>query len=409
MFTKKYIKHGHLLIRHAEKLLRYRRDVLSESTMAEFKAQIEGLQEALKERSEEKAKVESDRLHDLYTKYLPAPKDAAWRENVEVILVAVVVAIGIRSYFLQPFKIPTGSMQPTLNGIIGHRAFVAKEDEIPVDQKPGYERRGDGWYWKSYPADGSKPNILRQVAEFAILGRNYINVVSAQDDVIDQILPRKIGLSIGFSSYRFRFEIPFFTFSDIVCKNQRFNFVYASPDTLRQDFKVLPGGHCNKGDVIARGGVDTGDQVFVDKFSYNFVSPRRGDVFVFRTDNIPGIPGDPETGEHSFYIKRLAGVPGNTLMINSPLLYVDGKVTEGFGFARVMAAKPPYRGYAPGNAYLNDPTKTFTVPAHAYFAMGDNSYNSFDSRYWGPVPEPNLVGRGLFVYWPFTWHWGLIR
>jgi signal peptidase I len=404
MFTKKYVKHAHLLIRHAEKLLRYRRDVLSESTMAEFKAQIEALRQALKARDEAKAKVESDRLHDLYTQYLPAPKDAAWRENVEVILVAVVVAIGIRSYFLQPFKIPTGSMQPTLNGIIGHRAFVAKEEEIPVDQKPGYEKRGNGWYWKSYPADGSKPNVLRQVAEFFVLGRNYINVVSEQDDVIDQIVPKKIG----FTFLGFRLEIPFFTLSRITCQKQSF-LVYAAPDTLRQDFKVLPGGHYNKGDVIARGGIDTGDQVFVDKFSYNFVSPHRGNVFVFRTDNIPGIPGDPETGEHSFYIKRLAGVPGDTLMINSPLLYVNGKVAEGFGFARVMAARPPYRGYAPGRDYLSDPTKTYTVPTHSYFAMGDNSYNSYDSRWWGPVPEPNLVGRGLFVYWPFTWHWGLIR
>jgi signal peptidase I len=49
------------------------------------------------------------------------------------------------------------------------------------------------------------------------------------------------------------------------------------------------------------------------------------------------------------------------------------------------------------------------VPERRYFAMGDNSYNSFDSRWWGPVPEENLVGRGLFVYWPFNWHWGLIR
>jgi signal peptidase I len=309
-----------------------------------------------------------------------------------------VVAIGIRSYFLQPFKIPTGSMQPTLNGIIGHRAFVAREDEIPLDQKPGYEKRGDGWHWKSYPADGAKPNILRQVAEFFVLGRNYINVVSAEDqDVVREIRLKKIAF--------------FFTFSEIVCEKQMFRFVYASPDTLKQDFKVFPGGRYNKGEVIARGAVDTGDQVFVDKFSYNFVSPHRGNVFVFRTDNIPAIPGDPETGEHSFYIKRLAGLPGDTLRIDPPLLYVNEKVAEGFGFRRVMERKNGYQGYSnpPNATYLNSPKASFRLPDHSYFAMGDNSYNSFDSRYWGPVPEQNLVGRGLFVYWPFTWHWGLIR
>ena len=74
-----------------------------------------------------------------------------------------------------------------------------------------------------------------------------------------------------------------------------------------------------------------------------------------------------------------------------------------------LAAKPPYRGYAPGHDYLATPQQTYTVPPHGYFAMGDNSYNSYDSRYWGPVPEENLVGRGLLVYWPFYQHWGLIR
>jgi signal peptidase I len=49
------------------------------------------------------------------------------------------------------------------------------------------------------------------------------------------------------------------------------------------------------------------------------------------------------------------------------------------------------------------------VPPNGYFALGDNSYNSYDSRWWGPVPEENLVGRGLLVYWPFIPHWGLIR
>jgi signal peptidase I len=177
---------------------------------------------------------------------------------------------------------------------------------------------------------------------------------------------------------------------------------------LKQDFHVLPGSSYRRGQTIAHGYVDTGDQVFVDKFSYNFVKPHDGDVFVFRTDHIFGIPGDPETGA-PFYIKRLVGTPGDTLRLDPPLLYINGKLAQGVGFRRVMSAKPPYHGYAPGHDYLAKPTDTYTLPAHGYFAMGDNSYNSYDSRYWGPVPEKNLVGRGLFVYWPFTSHWGLIR
>jgi signal peptidase I len=365
MFTPSYIKHGRLLIRHAEKLLRYRKDVLSEATITELKLHIEKLRKTLGARDKKAVETESEELHALYTKHMPTPKDAAWRENVEVILVAIVVAIGIRSYFLQPFKIPTGSMQPTLNGIIGH------------------------------PSADPAPSTLRRIAEFFILGRNYIDVVSAEDDTIREIVQKKYGF--------------FFTFSQVRCERQTF-LVYASPETLAQDFKVQANRHYRKGETIARGAVDTGDQVFVDKFSYNFVKPHRGDVFVFRTDNILGIRSDPETGA-PFFIKRLAAVPGDTLRVNPPLLYVNGKVAEGFGFKRVMDARDGYRGYSnpSGAAYLNTPEATFRLPEHNYFAMGDNSYNSSDSRYWGPVPEENLVGRGLFVYWPFTRHWGLIR
>jgi len=280
-----------------------------------------------------------------------------------VILVAIIVAVGIRSYFLQPFKIPTGSMQPTLNGIIG------------------------------YPSTAPTPNILRQISEFVVLGRNYINVVSREDDQLLEIQPKKMFF--------------FFTFSQLICQRQKY-LVYASPDTLSHDFNVFPGRIYHRGDIIARGAIDTGDQVFVDKFSYNFVKPHRGDVFVFRTNHIPGIREDPEAGS-PFYIKRLAGLPGDMLRIDPPFLYVNGKKAEGYGFDRVMSAKPPYRGYALGHEYLSQPDRTFTVPQDGYFALGDNSYNSYDSRYWGVVPEPNLVGRGLLVYWPFHPHWGLIR
>jgi signal peptidase I len=366
MFQPRYVKHAHLLLRHAEKVRRYRLDVMSESALADLDRQIEELRGATRARDRRAVEEKSEQLEAIIGQQATAHWEAGWRENTEVILVAIVVAWAVRCYFIQPFKIPTGSMQPTLNGIIGR------------------------------PSTEPGPNFFRQIAEFFILGRNYINVVSQVDDTVEQIQPRKF--------------LFFFTWSHLVCKNQQFS-VYCPPDQLMNDFKVTPGNSYRRGEVIARGAVDTGDQVFVDKFSYNFIKPHRGDVFVFRTNHIFMIPQDPETGA-PYYIKRLAGLAGDTLSINPPLLYVNGQPPLRYGFQRVMRAKPPYRGYALGAnqaLYLKRPEATFTLPSHTYFALGDNSYYSFDSRYWGPVPEENLVGRGLLVYWPLNRHWGLIR
>ncbi|MGI9115864.1 MAG: signal peptidase I [Chthoniobacterales bacterium] len=363
MFQRRSVKHAHLLLRHAEKVRRYRRDVMSEQALVDLDRHITELKAAARARNDSAIREKSEQLEQMIGHQAAGHWEAGWRENTEVILVAIVVAVAVRSYFIQPFKIPTGSMQPTLNGIIGH-----------PQMKPA-------------------PNILQQVAEFFILGRDYINVVSQVDDTVDHVEPRKF--------------LFFFTWSRLICHHQQIS-IYCPPDTLMNDFKVTPGASYKKGAVIARGAVDTGDQVFVDKFSYNFIKPHRGDVFVFRTNHIFMIREDPETGA-PYYIKRLAGVPGDTLRISPPLLYVNGEPPKRFGFQRVMEAKAPYRGYSLGGANLANPHQTFTVPAHAYFAMGDNSYFSFDSRYWGPVPEENLVGRGLMVYWPFNRHWGLIR
>src|SRR5881394_674289 len=358
MFTSRYVKHSRLLLRHAQKYLRYKKDLLSASSREEIVTGIDSLRTALRERDHERIQDRAETLDKTLHKLTPVSWESHWRENCEVILVAIVVAVGIRSYFLQPFKIPTGSMQPTLNGIIGH----------PMTTEP--------------------PNVLQQVAEFILRGRNYINVVSSQDDEVLQVQRQKFFF--------------FFTWSRIICQHQKF-LVYCPPEQLGADFRVSPGIRYRRDEVIARGAVDTGDQVFVDKFSYNFVKPHRGDVFVFRTKNIPDI-GD----QTQFYIKRLAGLPGDSLRIEPPKLYINGKVAEGFGFQRVMEARDGYRGYGPGHLALSDPVRAFEVPRHTYFAMGDNSYNSFDSRWWGPVPERNLVGRGSFVYWPFIPHCGFI-
>ncbi|HEV3409145.1 MAG TPA: signal peptidase I [Chthoniobacterales bacterium] len=376
MFTPRYVKHSKLLLRHAQKYLRYKRDILKDEEQAQVAAGIKALDGALRARNRDAIRTEAEKLDAYLHKLTPVTWHAQWRENCEVILVAIIVAVGIRSYFLQPFKIPTGSMQPTLNGIIGH------------------------------PSDKPSPNVLQQAVEYVVLGRNYINVVAKEDDTITQVVPRKFGF--------------FFTFSRIIGQRSAY-LVYAPPEILRQDFKVTPGRVVRRGEVIARGAIDTGDQVFVDKFSYNFVKPERGDVFVFRTDDISGIPSDPETGA-PYYIKRLVGLPGDRLRIAPPRLYVmpagetEEREAEGKSFARVMSASGGYRGYAngpvrtpDGNEYVGTPEMSYTVPDAHYFAMGDNSYNSYDSRYWGPVPEANLVGRGLLVYWPFNHHWGLIR
>src|SRR5438093_2083395 len=303
MFTSRQIKHSRLLLRHARKYLRYKHDLLSDGDRQQIVAEMQVLRTALRSRDRQNVHSTAETLDKTLHKLTPVTWESHWRENCEVILVAIVIAVGIRSYFLQPFKIPTGSMQPTLNGIIGH------------------------------PSTEPPPNILRQIVEFVVLGRNYINVISREDDQIFEIVPKKVAF--------------FFTFSRLVCERQSF-LVYAPPDTLRQDFNVFPGWLCHHGELIARGAIDTGDQVFVDKCSYNFVKPHHGDVFVFRTNGIPAIREDPIAGP-PFYIKRLAGLPGDQLRIDPKDLYVNGKKAEGCGFEMLRSARPPYRGYAFGH------------------------------------------------------------
>ncbi|MGA3170041.1 MAG: signal peptidase I [Chthoniobacteraceae bacterium] len=372
-FAPTYIKEAQLVVKNAHKLLHYKEDLLSDASRADIKATIGRLEVAIRDRDRAGVEAAARQLDEQWCQYMPPVADAGWRENCEVFLVAIIIAIGVRTFFLQPFTIPTGSMQPTLNGIIG------------------------------YPMDAPPPGIPTQIVDFVLRGRHYINTVADSDDVVTQMSERKLFF--------------FFTLTDVQGAHSSYT-IWAPLDTVRRYFHVNPNTNLYAGKIVARGAVDAGDHVFVDKVSYNLHTPTRGEVFVFSTRNIERIErqlGEQGIEGSQFYIKRLGGLPLDTLRIDKPLLFINGPEAKEFGFQRVM--KDRTDGYDDGYTnpeaeeayYLTSPDATYTVPANHYFALGDNSANSFDSRYWGPVPQENLMGRGFFVYWPFLPHWGFVK
>ena len=162
-----------------------------------------------------------NRLDKDFSKIQPAPEDAAWRENCEVLLVALVLAIGIRAYFLQPFKIPTGSMEPTLNGIIAH--------DVPPQQ--------------------ALPNVFVRAFQYLWLGRTYADAVSVQNDSIRHLQPiKKLGL---------------LNYTRIECMSGRTYDVYVPTEKMLNSkqpdsFEIYVGRQLKAGEAIVHGYVDTG-------------------------------------------------------------------------------------------------------------------------------------------------------
>jgi signal peptidase I len=116
-----------------------------------------------------------------------------------------------------------------------------------------------------------------------------------------------------------------------------------------------------------------GEFLLVNKFAYRFGEPKQGDIIVFH------FPQDPQED----YIKRLIGLPGDTIRVENGMVSVNGQsLVEPY-----ISAPPSYSG-------------EWSVPENAYFVLGDNRNQSSDSHSWGFVPVENVVGKALLIYWP---------
>lgn len=123
------------------------------------------------------------------------------------------------------------------------------------------------------------------------------------------------------------------------------------------------------------------DRLIIDKISYNFRQPQRGDIVVFSpTEALK------QQNFKDAFIKRVIGLPGETVEVKGGRVYVNDQALR----EQYIEEEPEY-SYGP-----------VTVPEDNYLVLGDNRNNSYDSHYWGFVPRNNIIGRAIVRFWPLN-------
>ena len=144
--------------------------------------------------------------------------------------------------------------------------------------------------------------------------------------------------------------------------------------------------------------LDDGEFVLISRLAYQFGSFQHGDIIVFRPPMYPeadfwrrllGLPNISD--DYEDYIKRIIGLPGDTVKIAGGVVSINGSPISEF----YIAAPPNYSG-------------EWNVPAGNLFVLGDNRNNSADSHAWGFLPEGNVLGKALVIYWPFG-EWKVLK
>jgi len=350
------------VLKQSQHLRNVREDLMRESDLRKLIETEESLKMAIGAGDSAAIENASEALFAFLNKIVPSGRPTALAENFEILVVAVIVAMGFRTYFIQPFKIPTGSMEPTLNGI-----------HSDAHTNPTF-----------------MDNMPLKYLKWIVYGSWYTEVVIKEEGVLGdraETSPDETSMYLYVGNVR-----------------------YKIPRGARP--RVFPGTLLKKGEILWSGTVTTGDHVFVDKVRWNFSRPKRGQVMVFITKDIKTLP------ENTHYIKRLIGLPNESISINPPNIIINGKVVkEPEGIRRIAQQTPgysagytiPYSYAGESNCYIASTNDTRIIGPTDYFVLGDNTRNSRDGRYWGTVPEKNTIGPAALVYWPYSSRWGRIN
>jgi signal peptidase I len=376
----KTIRQATAMRSHVHKLLSHQRDILSPQAIEAIQAAVDNCQKAVANNADTPAlEKQMENLEQAANKWLKPYPNAAWRENVEVLLVALAVAMGIRTFFLQPFKIPTGSMQPTLYGVTSENLVDKPDYKIPT-----------GW------------TRVRQWFE----GASYLHVVAQADGPVETVEhPARILI--------------FNIWQKLVAGGKTL-MIWLPPDygappagTLEARAGLQSDHSYRKGEDVVKLRVNAGDHLFVDRITYNFRPPKRGEIIVFATQGIDNLPQD------QFYIKRMVAMGGDRVQIGDDRhLIINGKRLDASTphFENVYSfnpKEPPQESHYSGHVnfpylapYFRDKPEGVMIAPDHYMVMGDNTMNSLDSRAWGDFPATNVIGKSFFVYWPITDRFG---
>jgi signal peptidase I len=428
MISRNRIKQAEELLSTAHKVDRYRCDIIAATTLQSLRDNANALAQMLREGRKNADPEQFEKLFHALESMLREhggtfyPKTFL-AENVEVLLVAAIIVLGIRAFLFQPFIIPTNSMYPSYSGMHGYT--YSAENPSPNRFERGFRllTRGARHHLVKAPVDGVIALPIFSHAsnslDRALLGRGFFRFSEVRGRKWFGLLPTTLReYTIWVNDRPATFRVPLDFNADAVLFETFFSDIddwrsfvgglirqgVVNPDD--RDPRIPVRKKVAAGDPILQFDIELGDALFVDRFTYHFRAPRVGDPIVFRTREIAGMRALTGIVNDQYYIKRLAGIGGETLSIENDVLLVDGNPRDEVHAFRANAVR---EGAFPGyrNVGVLDEGKQYRIPEGFMFALGDNSADSSDSRYWGPLPENAVIGRALFVYYPFTRRWGL--